>query len=60
MNMFESCLFGVYHIGFGMPISMPLRSADLYLWYGRVGMECLDEFVLLSLSGGDPIVGTCF
>ena len=38
---------------------MPLHIADLYLWYGSLGMECLGEFALLSPIGHDPLSGTC-
>jgi len=37
---------------------MPLRSADLYLRYGRLDTKCLGEFTLLFSSGGDPISDT--
>ena len=46
--MFRSCLACFYHRLLDM--IMPLRCVGLCLRYGWLGVECLGEFALLSLS----------
>ena len=52
---FYVSLVCVYRTTSRIETIMPLRSADLYLWYGQLRTECLGEFTLLSPNGGDPI-----
>ena len=45
-------------LNFGIDMIRPLRSVDIYLWYGWLNMELFGEFALLFLVES-PINGIC-